>query len=136
MATISRYLFAWTGLVIIAVLNGTLRVTAFSPHMSDLLAHQLSTVAGIMFFSIYLWFLSRFWPIPSAGQAAIIGCMWLIMTIAFEFLFGHYIVGHSWNKLLADYNIFEGRLWVLILIWTLVAPYVFYKWKSRMKPGT
>jgi hypothetical protein len=46
MAAIFRYLLAWTGLAVIAVLNGTLRVTVFLPYMNDLSAHQVSTLTG------------------------------------------------------------------------------------------
>jgi hypothetical protein len=29
----------------------------------------------------------------------------------FEFLVGHYVMGHPWSRLLHDYNILAGRLW-------------------------
>ena len=29
---------------------------------------------------------------------------------------------HAWNELLADYNLLNGRLWLLVLVTTLVAP--------------
>ena len=50
----------------------------------------------------------------------------LVMTIIFEFGFGHYIMGHSWQKLFADYNILQGRVWSLFLLWIMVMPYVFF----------
>jgi hypothetical protein len=31
------------------------------------------------------------------------------------------------EQALDDYNIFAGRVWVVILIWITVAPYVFYQ---------
>jgi hypothetical protein len=34
---------------------------------------------------------------------------------------------HPWSRLLHDYNLFEGRLWVLVLLWVTLAPYVFHK---------
>lgn len=37
------------------------------------------------------------------------------MTVVFEFGFGHYVMGHSWEMLLHDYNVLEGRLWVVVL---------------------
>jgi hypothetical protein len=40
----------------------------------------------------------------------------------FELLAGHYVFGNSWEKLLADYNLFRGRIWVLVLIVILFAP--------------
>jgi len=52
--------------------------------------------------------------------------IWLIMTIIFEFGFGHDIMKHLWSKLLADYNLLQGRLWVLVLIYTVIFPYLVY----------
>ncbi len=48
------------------------------------------------------------------------------MTIAFEFGFGHFVAGHSWGRLLADYNLLTGHVWVLFLLWVLVVPIVVY----------
>ena len=42
------------------------------------------------------------------------------MTVAFEFGFGHFVAGHSWQRLLGDYNLLEGRVWLLFLLWILV----------------
>ena len=57
----------------------------------------------------------------------IIGLIWLLFTIIFEFLFGYYAMGNSWNKLLSDYNILEGKVWVFVLIWIAIAPYIIYQ---------
>jgi hypothetical protein len=32
---------------------------------------------------------------------------------------------HPWTRLLHDYNILEGRVWVLVLVWITIAPYIF-----------
>ena len=37
-----------------------------------------------------------------------IGALWLTLTLAFEFLAGHYVFRTSWRQLLADYNVFRG----------------------------
>ncbi len=50
---------------------------------------------------------------------------WLGLTVAFEFLFGHYAMGHTWSRLLQDYKLLEGRVWVLLLIWVTMAPLLF-----------
>jgi hypothetical protein len=57
----------------------------------------------------------------------VIGLTWLALTVAFEFLFGHYVAGHSWRALLNDYDLLAGRLWVLVLAWLALAPYLFYR---------
>ncbi|MGA7982466.1 MAG: hypothetical protein WCA32_19870, partial [Chromatiaceae bacterium] len=63
----------------------------------------------------------------SAGQAWAVGLAWLALTVAFEFGFGHYVAGHPWASLLADYDLTSGKLWALILVWIAVAPYLFYR---------
>jgi len=125
-----RYIIAWIGLVVIAIINGTFREILYSQYMDGLSAHQLSTVIGIIAFGIYIWILSKIWPIKSSRQAISIGIAWLVMTILFEFVFGHYVMGNSWNKLFADYNIIHGRVWIVVLIWTAIAPYIFFRFKK------
>ena len=58
----------------------------------------------------------------------IIGMVWLAMTVAFEFLFGHYVAKRPWRDLFLDYNLFAGRVWLVVLVWVTIAPYVFYQW--------
>jgi hypothetical protein len=41
--------------------------------------------------------------------------------VGFEFLVGHYVMGYPWIRLFHDYNIFAGRLWVVLLLWITVA---------------
>jgi hypothetical protein len=125
--TILIYTIAWLGMTVIGIVNGTLRVAGYGKYMDELRAHQLSTVTGIILFGLFVWVLNRRWPIQSAQQAIIIGLIWLALTVAFEFLFGHYVVGHPWSRLFHDYNILAGRVWLLVLIWITVAPYVFYR---------
>ena len=122
-----RYLLSWFLLAIVAVANGVIREFIYGKHVSELLAHQISTGTGILFTGLLMWGLSSFWPIESFGQAWIIGACWFFATIAFEFGFGYFVAGHSWRKLLSDYNIFHGRVWLLFLVWITIMPYVFYK---------
>ncbi|MGH7594820.1 MAG: hypothetical protein ACREOI_00620 [bacterium] len=125
---ILRYTFAWIILVAAAIINGLIREAVYKNALGELRAHQLSTLIGIVLFGVIIWGLSRLWPLPSAKQAWTVGFIWLALTLAFEFLFGHFVTGHPWSKLLLhDYNIFEGRVWPLILIWVTIAPYVFYR---------
>ncbi|NYT19033.1 MAG: hypothetical protein GKC08_01900 [Methanosarcinales archaeon] len=57
-------------------------------------------------------------------QFIYVGLMWLRLTVSFEFLFGHFVIGYSWERLLYDYNIFEGRIWLLVLIVTAISPWL------------
>jgi hypothetical protein len=67
------------------------------------------------------------WPLESSQQALAVGIIWLCLTVAFEFLFGHYVANHPWSRLIQDYNLLSGRLWALVLLAVAAAPYVVYK---------
>jgi hypothetical protein len=123
---ILRYTLAWVLMVFIAIGNAMVREFGYGKHMSELRAHQVSSVTGIVLFAGYTRLLSLLWPLESARQAVAVGLIWLALTVAFEFLFGHYVAKHSWKRLLRDYNLVEGRLWLLVLLAVSVLPYVVY----------
>lgn len=126
-----RHILAWFILLVAAIVNGVIRQSLFIGRMSELQAHQLSTLTGIALFGLVIWLLHRVWPLASASQAWTVGGVWLVLTVAFEFLFFHYVGGKPWEVLLRDYNILEGRIWPLILVWVSVAPYVFFRLAAR-----
>jgi hypothetical protein len=114
-------------MVLIAIANASIREKVFAKRMSELHAHQISTATGVLLFGVYMWGVMRIWRPESSGQAFIVGLLWLGLTVAFEFLFGHYVIGHSWVRLFRDYDVFAGRVWIIVLIWVTLAPYVFFK---------
>lgn len=122
-----RYVLAWMPMVLIAIINGLLRERFLTTQLKELYAHQVSTLTLIVFFGIYIWIVLLLLPPVSLHQALVIGLVWLALTVVFEFLFGHYVAGHSWSKLLEDYNIIKGRVWILVLIWVTLVPYIFYQ---------
>lgn len=124
---ILRYVLAWIPMIFIGIINGIVREATYGKYLSDLRAHQVSTVTGVLLFGLYVWVLARAWRFESMSQAVAIGCIWLGLTVAFEFLFGHYVAGHAWSKLIADYNILAGRVWIVVLIWIAIAPTLFYR---------
>lgn len=127
-----RYLIAWFPMILIAIANGAIREKRYGKRIGELRAHQVSTLSALLLFGIYIWIIIRIWRPESSKQAISIGLMWLVLTVAFEFLFGHYVAGHSWNRLFGDYNIFAGRLWLAVLSWVTVAPYIFFQFQQKI----
>jgi hypothetical protein len=54
--------------------------------------------------------------------------LWVLLTIAFRFLFLHYVGGRSWNELLSAYRFWEGRLWSIAVLVVAGAPFLFLRW--------
>ena len=90
-----RYVLAWIPMVFIAIINGAIREGWHGKHWSELQAHQVSTATGVLLFGICIWALICIWRPVSGEHALTIGLVWLGMTIAFEFLFGRYVVKRS-----------------------------------------
>lgn len=125
------YIVAWFPMVFIAIFNGSIREFIYAKYLNELSAHQVSTATGILLLTLYIWVITNIWHIQSTVQALTIGLIWLGLTVTFEFLFGHYVMHSPWSKLLADYNLFAGRVWVFFLIWTAIAPLIFYSQSTQ-----
>lgn len=113
----------WILLVFMAIMNAGLREGVFSPSLGDHAGHVISSITlSLIIFAVAYLFLKYINIDYSTQDLWIIGTLWLILTISFEFLFGHYVMGHSWSTLLADYNILKGKVWVMVLISTFFSP--------------
>jgi len=126
-----KYILAWFPMVPIAIVNGAVRQGWYQNYLGELAAHQVSKLTAMILFGAYIGLVVRGWPPESGTRAALVGVLWLAMTVTFEFLFGHYIAEHSWTRLLQDYNLFAGRVWPVLLAWVTAAPYLFYRLANR-----
>ena len=116
----------WVLFLILAIVNAALRENVYGSVLrTELRAHQISTVMiVVLFLTIMYLFFSRTRASYTGADLLLIGILWLALTIAFEFCFGHYVMGNPWSQLLHDYNLLAGRLWILVLVNLLIGPYV------------
>jgi len=123
-ARIFLYAFGvWVIFGILAIVNGVVRNRFYAPKIGEYPGHVISTIIGICFVVVGTYLLIRFMKIDYANIALLlIGVFWVILTVLFEFVFGHYVIGNPWQKLLADYNILKGRVWGLFLLAELISP--------------
>lgn len=116
----------WCLLAICGMANGIVRERTYARHLGELRAHQLSTLFMAVAATLVSWCLARGWPLRDGASALRVGGGWLALTIAFEFVFGRYVAGHSWTRLWADYDLRRGRLWGLFLAWLAALPAVMF----------
>lgn len=125
---IIRALLTWILFIPIAILNGILRNDVYQQYTGELLGHQISTITGSIAFVALVYLMMGKLVKDLEGKHLIwIGLVWIAMTICFEFPFGHYVIGHSWQKLFHDYNILEGRIWILFLLVCACSPLIVKK---------
>jgi hypothetical protein len=117
-----RWTVAWLGGSVLGIANGAVRDLLYKNRVGDLGAHQLSTATLLALLTWYLWVLERRWPIPTTEGALAIGGTWLVLTVLFEFGFGHYVTHDSWSQLLGNYDLAHGRVWALVPLWMALGP--------------
>jgi hypothetical protein len=118
----------WFLFMILAIINAGLRNNIYRPMIGELRAHQLSTIIFIALIFIVTYIIMQLSTISlTSSEAFLIGILWMLFTISFEFIAGHYLFGNSWNKLLGDYNILTGRIWIFVLLTLIFTPYIVNK---------
>lgn len=122
---IVRALAVWFLLFVIAFGMGVLREALLTPRIGETAAHVVGTFVVVALFLVTIG-LSVGWVVPSleTGRLLWLGVGWTVLTVAFEFGFGRYVMGHPWSRLLHDYNLFAGRLWLLVLLTLLLGPWL------------
>ena len=123
MSLIVRAVAVWLLLLLAAIVNGAVRQAVLLPAMGEQAARAMSTImlSGVIFG--IGWLMSGFLDLVSSREAWLVGALWLGLTLAFEFL-GHFLFGTPWSKLLEDYDVAQGRIWILVLFVTALTPVI------------
>ena len=121
---IDHFLF-WLPMIGLAFINATLRELVLKKHFSEMRAHQFSTVTLMVICGIYGLLIFRIMKIHNAGQALMVGFIWMLLTVLFEVMLGK-ILKKSWAQIFEQYNLNRGRLWPVFLLFLLLLPYGLY----------
>lgn len=117
----------WLLIVIAAIINGVIREKLIVPMSSIETALPLSGITlSIIIFLISLASVSFIGAIESKTFLAI-GIFWVLLTLSFEFLFGHYVVGKSWKEIMLVFNMQKGDLFIVVLFVTALSPWATAK---------
>lgn len=108
----------------LAVANGAFRVAILNPRLGEAAGHVVSTLLLCAVIATLTWVTIDWIAPPGARAALAIGIAWTLLTVAFEFGFGHWVGRKPWPELLADYNVVRGRVWILVLIATTLSPWI------------
>jgi hypothetical protein len=126
---IGRAIGVWFGILALASANGALRTAWLIPRLGETAGRTVSTLILAALVLLMTW-LTIGWIRPSTTSEALrIGVLWLVLTLAFEFLAGHYLFRQPWPALLEEYDVTRGRIWLLVLVAVLLGPL----WTARIQ---
>ena len=116
---------AWGLMAILAVLNGGFREVVLIPRLGEYPGHVLSTlalVAAILLVSFL--FFSRTTIEYRRAELVLVGLLWTVLTIGFEFLVG-YLEGSPVSVTIGQYDVLAGQVWIAVPLTLLLSPLLF-----------
>ena len=122
ISTLWRATLIWFGILLLACANEIACEFLIPPSVSVQMGHviRMLWLSGLIVLTARL---SARWVGAASGPVSwVIGMEWMALMIAFEFLVGHYVFDTPWRRLLADYDLREGSVWVLVPFTCLLAP--------------
>jgi hypothetical protein len=114
----------WLLLLLAAILNAALREQLFAPWLGKAVALPLSGILlSTLVFGVTLVFIPRFGNLRTTLYFTI-GLVWVVLTLAFEFLLGHFLLGQAWRETIQVLNVTQGNLFALVLLISLFSPWL------------
>ena len=112
----------WFIMLFAAFINGAIRETLIVPKVGDQIGHVIGVIGlSSAVFVIAYFFVKTLETLPSS-TLLLVGLFWLVLSLLFEFGFFHYVMHEPWSKLLADYNVLQGRFLIVVWLSTLLSP--------------
>ena len=122
-----KALVLWLAILVLAILNGTLREKALLPAVGPFGAFIASgTILSGCIFAV-AFFAALWYGQLSSAQWLLVGLFWLLLTLTFEFGFDRLAQHKPWAELLEAYTFKGGNIWPLVLVATLISPWLAAK---------
>jgi hypothetical protein len=128
---IKKSLLIWLAIVPLAILNGAFRDMVINPLINDKYGRPLSCFSLCLIIFALCYF-----TIPRIGKGTaktywIIGLWWMLLTVLFETGMG-LVMGITFSELMKAYDITTGNFWLLVVLFTGIAPWLTAKTRKLM----
>jgi hypothetical protein len=114
----------WLVLIAAEIVHGIARGILLVPHVGEFPSNQIGVFTGSLIILLIALAFVRWIGATRTTALLAVGVLWLGLTVAFEILFGHFVVGASWERLAADYNVLEGGLLPFGMLVLLLSPLI------------
>jgi len=100
----ARALSVWLALICAEILHGITRGMFLVPHVGEFRSNQIGVFTGSIIILVIALAFVRWIGATRTANLLAIGGLWLILTLAFEVLFGRFVVGASWESACGDHD--------------------------------
>lgn len=118
-----KSLAIWILILPLAILNGGFRDKIMSPAIGESVAMPLSGILLCLLILALTSFLLPKLVRTTAKEYILIGILWIVLTVGMEFAIG-VVMGKSLEQMLAAYNLSGGNLWLIVILFSGIAPWL------------
>lgn len=112
----------WLIIALLAIVNAGIREKLLTPIIGPEIALPVSGLLLSIFVFLVAYVSIPFFP-RKRNTYILIGVGWFVLTLTFEFVFGHFVAGKPWHEILRAFDVPKGDLFVVALVTTLIAPW-------------
>jgi hypothetical protein len=129
-----RAVVVWFILIAVEFVHGVLRFIFLVPYVGDFRARQIGVFTGsVLIVAVAYLFIG--WLQPAVTKSLMmVGMLWLVLTVAFEFSFGHFVFRRSWNDLASDYDLLHGGLLPIGMVVLAFSPVIAARLRNLVLP--
>jgi hypothetical protein len=131
MRTLIRSLVIWLVLIGAETVHGILRAILLVPLVGEFRSNQIGVFTGSAIILVIAYFTIRWIAAKGAFELLMVGFIWLILTVAFEILFGRFVLGLSWERIGSGYKVWDGGVMPLGLAILFFSPIVAAKLRAN-----
>jgi hypothetical protein len=123
-----RVFGVWVLLAVLMSANGIFRELVLRNALGSEMAEYVSIALGLTVILLITRVFFRPLEVLSTAQLLGVGALYVVMTVAFEFLVGHFVDHKPWQELAAAYRFWRGELWPFVLLITGLTPMIWGRW--------
>lgn len=119
-----RAFLVWLVLIAAEIVHGILRAILLVPLVGEFRSNQIGVFTGSAIIIVIAYLTIHWIGAARRRELLFVGAFWLLATIAFEVGFGRLVMGLPWERITADYKLFEGGLMPLGLVVMFFSPMI------------
>jgi hypothetical protein len=127
---LKRALGIWLVLIGAEFVHGILRAIFLVPVVGNFGSRQIGVFTGSILILAIAYLLVPWLHATDKRSLISVGVLWVVLTVVFEFGFGHFVLGRSWQDLASDYNVLRGGFLLIGISVLMFAPVIAAKMRG------
>lgn len=130
-----RAIGLWFLLMTAETLQGFWRAKVLARWMSDAASRDLSTFTGTLIILLITFACIGWFPASNTSTLLQIGSIWVLLTLSYEIILSRAVLHRTWNEITSDFDLLEGRLFPIGLLFLRFAPLIAARVRGRLGSG-